>query len=436
MRNLSSTAKVVMAAIIDSGGSKGYSWKKHETLAEETGRCVRIVSKCVTELIEKGYLTSERRHSTSSIYTIGPKLTSIALESSSQRLRDDIDKDCVMTTQKAAQSNMQKAAQSTSTNDAESQSNPDNEIPNFSTEKKILKVNIKENINMFPKTDSFSGTTWTSYFEDYPDERESLSDEHVDALLRIEEDIPRLQKIYCNRYHYEIHRGWFETCFRAFIGKVKSSPSYTPESLASHFNAMLKKAPKNEPWAKHLSLDTNSSKHVTEASGNQVSNAETESGEESKRSLSKEALSKLVWLESQLPSILNDITNKYPQQGVTLDWLETRFKGFESYIPKRPDIEPERYKERFEFVINLEAKTDGWVLNPFLDTNSLSSTNVESETSGVIETTQYSDRATNLEKRYTLAVECPEGGMLMSDCVNEKVQRILDKQKNRKEAQL
>jgi biotin operon repressor len=74
--NLSDESKVFMAEILYCGGDKGYSWPGIDTIGRAIKKSRRAVIRNIKKLVEAGYLVAERRHSTSSIFTLGPKLIS------------------------------------------------------------------------------------------------------------------------------------------------------------------------------------------------------------------------------------------------------------------------------------------------------------------------------------------------------------------------
>ena len=90
-KDLSAGAKLIMEELVDSGASKGKSWPKLATLAGAVAQEKTNVWRHIKELEELGYLVVERRHSTSCLFTLGPRLDSIAPKSTLKPVDKKVD---------------------------------------------------------------------------------------------------------------------------------------------------------------------------------------------------------------------------------------------------------------------------------------------------------------------------------------------------------
>ncbi|MGC8604736.1 MAG: helix-turn-helix domain-containing protein, partial [Desulfomonilaceae bacterium] len=90
-KDLSAGAKLVMEELVDSGASKGKSWPKLATLAAAVAQNKTTAWRHIQELEKLGYLIVERRHSTSCLYTLGPRLDSIAPKNTFKPVDKTID---------------------------------------------------------------------------------------------------------------------------------------------------------------------------------------------------------------------------------------------------------------------------------------------------------------------------------------------------------
>ena len=90
-KDLSAGAKLIMEELVDSGASKGKSWPKLVTLAKAVAQDKTNVWRHIKELEELGYLVVERRHSTSCLFTLGPRLDSIAPKSTLKPVDKKVD---------------------------------------------------------------------------------------------------------------------------------------------------------------------------------------------------------------------------------------------------------------------------------------------------------------------------------------------------------
>lgn len=90
-KDLSAGAKLVMEELVDSGASKGKSWPKLATLATAVAQNKTTAWRHIQELEKLGYLIVERRHSTSCLYTLGPRLDSIAPKNTFKPVDKTID---------------------------------------------------------------------------------------------------------------------------------------------------------------------------------------------------------------------------------------------------------------------------------------------------------------------------------------------------------